>query len=96
MFATLRHLKNKGVASVSFKQLDKFMANSDRQQFDFETFKAAFDSDPRLKNVVTNFDQDKVEFKQSEVDDLGAVDAPTGDVVGDMAARATDLSAELS
>jgi hypothetical protein len=72
------------------------MANSDRQQFDFETFKAAFDTDPRIKNVVTNFDQDKIDFKQSEVDDLGAASAPGGDAVGKMASKATDLGASLT
>lgn len=92
---TLKHLKNRGINSISFERLDKFMSNSDRQQFDFETFKAAYDSDPRIANVVTNFDQNKIEFKQSEVDDLPNQAASNTDVVGSMAAKATDLGNNL-
>ena len=80
--------------SVSFSQLDKFMRNSDRQQFSYETFVAAHDSDLRIQNLVKNFDKEKIDLKQSEVDDLGSPDAG-GDTVGDMAARATDLGASL-
>lgn len=92
---TLKHLKNRGVNSVSFAKLDQFMSNSDRQQFDFETFKAAYDTDPRIKTVVTNFDQDKIDFKQSEVDDLAAQEPSNADVVGAMASKATDLGDNL-
>ena len=92
---TLKHLKNRGVSSITFDRLDQFMSNNDRQQFDFETFKAAYDSDPRIPNVVTNFDQDKIDFKQSEVDDLAAQQPNSADVVGAMASKATDLGDNL-
>ena len=71
------------------------MRNQGKGNFDYETFKAMYDSDPRLKQLVTNFDQDKIEFKQSEVDDVenlpGNPGRP-GDTVGQMAKNATDLS----
>ena len=77
-------------------KLDKFMQNQGRGSFDYETFKAAYDSDPRLQQLITNFDQEKIEFKQSEVDDVaGAVPGNPGrpcDTVGNMAKNAVDLT----
>lgn len=83
------------MAALSIAKLDKYMRNQGKGNFDYETFKAMYDSDPRLKQLVTNFDQDKIEFKQSEVDDVenlpGNPGRP-GDTVGQMAKNATDLS----
>ena len=39
------------------------MQNQGRGQFSYDVFKAAYDSDPKLQQLVTNFDQDKIEFK---------------------------------
>jgi hypothetical protein len=84
------------VAALSMIKLDKFMQNQGRGSFDYETFKAAYDSDPKLQELVTNFDKDKIEFKQSEVDDVaGAVPGNPGrpsDTVGKMAKNAVDLT----
>ena len=52
------------------KKLDKYMRNQGKGNFDYESFKAMYDADPRLQKLVTNFDKDKIEFKQSEVDDV--------------------------
>jgi hypothetical protein len=84
-------IKNKGKTSVSMSQLDKLMSNAESNIFSFDMFKAAYDQDERIKNLVTNFDKNKVDFKNSEVDDL---DKPAGnkDTVGDMAKNAVDLS----
>ena len=75
------------------------MRNQGKGNFDYESFKAMYDADPRLQQLVTNFDQDKIEFKQSEVDDVaGAVPGNSGrpsDTVGNMAKNATDVGAEL-
>jgi hypothetical protein len=83
------------VAALSIAKLDKYMRNQGRGNFDYESFKAMYDSDPRLQQLVINFDQEKIEFKQSEVDDVaklpGNSGAP-GDAVGKMAKNATDLS----
>ena len=70
------------------------MRNSDKQQFSYETFVAAIESDPRLQNIVTNYTKDTIELKQSEVDDLNKTN-PGADTVGQMAARATDVGATL-
>jgi len=75
-------------------KLDKYMQNQGRGQFDYETFKAAYDADPRLQELVTNFDKDKIEFKASEVDDVKNIKGNPGrpgDTVGKMAKNAVDL-----
>ena len=76
------------------KKLDKFMQNQGRGQFSYDVFKAAYDSDPKLQQLVTNFDQDKIEFKDSEVDDVEKIKGNPGrpsDTVGKMAKNAVDL-----
>lgn len=87
----LRLLKSKEVGSISFGKLDKLMANAEANQFTFDTFKAAYDQDTRIKGLVTNFDKNKIDMKSSEVDDLNAPE-PGGDAVGKMAKNAVDLS----
>ena len=87
------------MAALSMKKLDKYMRNQGKGNFDYESFKAMYDADPKIQQLVTNFDQDKIEFKQSEVDDVaGAVPGNPGrpsDTVGNMAKNATDVGAEL-
>jgi hypothetical protein len=87
------------VAALSIAKLDKYMRNQGKGNFDYDVFKAMYDADPRLQELVTNFDKEKIEFKQSEVDDVaGAVPGNPGrpsDTVGNMAKNATDVGAEL-
>ena len=73
------------------------MRNTHNTEFSYDTFKAAYDSDPRIEKLVTNFDQDKIEFKQSEMDDVKSKGqpGPDGDEVGQMAKNATDLGDKL-
>ena len=84
------------MAALSVAKLDKYMRNQGNGNFDYESFKAMYDADPRLQQLVTNFDKDKIEFKQSEVDDVaGAVPGNPGrpsDTVGKMAKNAVDLT----
>ena len=70
------------------------MQNQGRGNFDYETFKAAYDTDLRLQKLVTNFDQEKIEFKDSEMDDVSELPGNPGrpsDTVGKMAKNAVDL-----
>ena len=86
------------MAALSIAKLDKYMRNQGKGNFDYESFKAMYDADPRLQQLVTNFDQDKIEFKQSEVDDVAKLPGNPGapsDTVGNMAKNATDVGAEL-
>jgi len=90
----LRQLKNSGAASISFDKLDKILRNAGVQQFSYDTFVAAHQADARLKSIVTNFDSEKIEFKQSEVDDLKKPRDRANDV-SNMAKRATDVGDKL-
>ena len=69
------------------------MQNQGRGHFTFDVFKAAYDSDPKLQNLVTNFDQDKIELKTSELDDIpdNAKKPKDDKAVSQMAKRATNL-----
>lgn len=74
------------------------MQNVGSEQFDFETFKSAYDTDPRVKSMVKNFDKNGIEPKtQNELQ--GSDDVPTtntgGQTVGQMAKSATDLGDKL-
>lgn len=71
------------------------MQNTGRNQFSYDVFKAAYDSDPRIQKIVKNFDQEKIELKTSEVDDVEDLPGNPGrpsDTVAKMAKNATDLS----
>lgn len=65
-----------------------------RGQFNYEVFKAAYDADPRLQKLITNFDQQQIELKTSEMDDVAKLPGNPGrpgDTVGQMAKNAVDL-----
>jgi hypothetical protein len=74
------------------------MQNTGRNQFSYDVFKSAYDSDPKIQKIVKNFDQEKIELKTSEVDDVqdlpGNPGAPS-DTVGNMAKNATDVGSSL-
>lgn len=73
------------------------MQNVGSEQFDFDTFKAAYDTDPRVKAMVKNFDKEGIEPKTQQENDSGV--ASTGDdgadTVSQMAQRATDLGDKI-
>ena len=86
------------MAALSMTKLDKYMRNQGKGNFDFESFKAMYDADPKIQALVTNFDQEKIEFKQGEQDDVAGLPGNPGapsDTVGNMAKNATDVGAEL-
>ena len=75
------------------------MQNVGAPQFDFGTFKAAYDTDPRVKAMIKNFDKVGIEPKTKNTldnpkqgDDVGAAG---GDSVSSMAKRATDVGDKL-
>jgi hypothetical protein len=69
------------------------MTNVGSPQFDFGTFKNAYDTDPRVKSMVKNFDKIGIEVKtQNELEGEPSATAPQGsDTVGQMAKNAVDL-----
>lgn len=76
--------------------LNKLMQNVGAEQFDYGTFKAAYDTDPRLKAMVQNFSEKGIEPKTKKA----ATSTPQGDTtdnntVAKMAKSATDVGAKL-
>lgn len=74
--------------------LNKLMQNVGGEQFDFGTFKAAYDTDPRVKTMVKDFNDIGITPKTAKEPEASSqADAPEGgDTVAQMAKNATDLS----
>jgi len=76
--------------------LNKIMQNVGGEQFDYGTFKAAYDTDPRVKTMVTNFSEKGIEpATKSSESDLPQQDATGDNTVSNMAKSATDLGNNL-
>jgi|TARA_R110000851_G_scaffold333450_1_gene513364 hypothetical protein len=76
--------------------LNKLMQNVGAEQFDYGTFKAAYDTDERLKSLVQNFSEKGIEPATKEQ----STDTPQGDTadsnaVAKMAKSATDIGDKL-
>ncbi len=77
--------------------LNKLMQNVGSEQFDFGTFKAAYDVDPRVKTMVYNFNNKGIELKTKKNVEVSKADKkPDKDAVNKMAKRATNLGDELT
>ena len=73
--------------------LNKLMANVGGEAFDFETFKAAYDSDSRVKGLIQNFNEKGIEPKTQAQDQFKARgDTTKSNSVAQAAKRAVDLS----
>ena len=76
--------------------LNKLMQNVGSEQFDYGMFKAAFDTDPRIKTMVSNFSQKGIEAKTANtIKDTPQGGDQGGDAVADMAKSATDVGDSL-
>ena len=77
--------------------LNKLMQNVNGEQFDYGTFKAAYDTDPRVKAMVRNFSEKGIDPKTKEApSDVPQADSQTGgDKVAQMAKSATDVGSKL-
>jgi len=67
------------------------MQNTGNQQFTYDSFKAAYDADPKVKEIVKDFDQEKVTLKTSELDDINPSRGQSKNKISQMAKRAVDL-----
>ena len=79
------------MVEFSIEQLDRFMQNIGSQQFTYDVFKAAYDSDPRIQELVTNFNKQMISLKNSAMDDLKKSKKRKADTVSSMAKRATKV-----
>jgi len=75
---------------------NKIMSNIGGESFTYESFKTAYDTDPRIKEYVKDFNEDGITVKTMQDADT----APTspedgGDKVAQMAKSATDVGAKL-
>lgn len=52
------------------QELDDIMQSQGRQQFTYDVFKNAFDSDTRLQNLVSDFDKKSITFKSDNEDQI--------------------------
>jgi len=79
-------------SEFSFDLLNKLMKNAGREQFDYRTFKAAYDSDERIKKMIKNFNQDGITLKTDVDADTAAPQQDAGNKkVSQMAKRATKI-----
>jgi hypothetical protein len=67
------------------------MQNIGSGQFTYDILKAAYDSDPRIAGIITDFDQEMVRLKSSEMDDLKPAKSKGKNKVKAMAKKAVDL-----
>ena len=79
------------MVEFSIEQLDRFMQNIGSQQFTYDVFKAAYDSDPRIQEIVTDFNKETISLKDSEMDDITSNRNKSKDSVAKMAKRATKV-----
>lgn len=68
------------------------MQNVGDQEFSFDLLKSAFDFDPRIQNIIKDFDQTSVTLKSDNDElDLASPNNSQTDTVKQMAQRATKL-----
>ena len=73
----------------------KLLDNVGGEVFDYGSFKAAYDTDARVKTMTANFNQDNITLKTSKEADKPAGGGEEGkDTVAKMASNAVDLSPE--
>ena len=98
LFLHFQKQKSKDAIKQGAKNLNlnKIMQNVGGEMFDYGTFKAAYDTDPRIKTMVKNFNSDGVEPKTKQDTETGTPQQDAqGKTVGQMAKSATDLGDKL-
>ena len=66
------------------------MKHAGAEQFDYRAFKAAYDTDERIKKMVKNFNQDGITLKTDvDADTAAPQEDPGNTKVSQMAKRAT-------
>ena len=67
-------MQSDGVYNLTIKQLDRMLSRQGRQQFNYEVFKNAYDSDTRLQNLVKDFNKKSITLAGDETDELNTGD----------------------
>lgn len=79
------------MVEFSIEQLDQYMQNIGEKSFTYDTFKAAYDTDPRIQELVTDFNKEMISLKDSEMDDIKRKRKKADNDVEKMAKRATKV-----
>lgn len=80
----------KQAGEFSFDELNTLMKHAGAEQFDYRAFKAAYDTDERIKKMVKNFNQDGITLKTDvDADTAAPQEDPGNTKVSQMAKRAT-------
>lgn len=79
------------MVEFSIEQLDTYMQNMGEKAFNYDTFKAAYDTDPRIQEIVTDFNKEMISLKDSEMDDIKRKRKKADNDVEKMAKRATKV-----
>ena len=87
----LRQLQADGETSIDIDKLNDMLAGMGVEAFSYDTFVASYNSDPRLKKIIKNFNKNEINFQGDSVDALPQ-GGEGGDTVGKMAKNAVDLS----
>jgi hypothetical protein len=67
------------------------MHNSKVPEFNYDTFKVVYDTDPRLQQLIKNFDQNHIEFSQGSIDNLEKSVDQRKSNISNMAKQAVNL-----
>jgi len=67
------------------------MQNSGNQQFSYDIFKAAYDADNKIQNIVKDFDQNSITLKTSDDNNIQPSRPQSKNKISQMAKRAVDL-----
>ena len=68
------------------------MQNVGHQEFTYDTFKAIYDANPKIADIVASFDKDTITLKTNSVDDINPSKDTSGrNKIRQMARRAVDI-----
>lgn len=67
------------------------MKNIGEELFTYDTFQQAYDSDPKIQNIVADFNTNSVKIKSGDENKLTPTPTSGKNTISAMAKRATDL-----
>jgi len=67
------------------------MYNNKVPEFNYDKLRTLYDTEPRIKTIIKNFDQNHVEFSQGSIDNLEKSAKQKKSNISAMAKQAVDL-----
>lgn len=59
----IKKLRDEGIQSLSFKQLNRYLQNANQEMVDSELVSLMFDEDPRLQTMIEDISPDGIKLK---------------------------------